>query len=333
MEEISSIQKAIFQQIKERLPANISFIHEIGEVLNLSYDSTYRRVRGDKDLSFEELYKLSKHYGISIDALCNIDSNSIVFNCLSLESAKFEVEQWMQMILHDIKMIHEAKDKQVIYAAKDPPVFHYFQFPEIIAFKVFLWEKTLFQFPGYDEKIFRLQDVEPELYNTGQKILAYATKVPTIEIWNRDSFSIMLRQIEYYWVSGFFETKDDILNLIDKLEKWVQHIQKQAEYGFKYIYGQTPEGIENSYQFYENDVVLNDNTILAKVDDKTIIYLTFNVLSLLVTTNPFFCETIRKHLKGLMMKSNLLSMVSAKERNRFFNRIINNIEQFRSSIN
>ena len=332
MEQINAIQKAIFQQIKEKLQPNVSFVHEIADLLDLSYDSAYRRIRGDKELSFVELYKLSTHYRISIDALCNIDSNNIIFNCQSLESKKFQVKEWLQAILNDLKRIHAAKEKEIIYAAKDPPFFHHFQFPEIAAFKIFFWEKTLFQFPEYEEKKFRLDEAEPEIYNIGKQVLGIITKIPTVEIWNQDSFNIMLRQIEFYWISGFFEKKDDLLNLIDKVEKWMLHIQKQAEMGFKFIYGEAVEGIENSYQFYENEVVLNDNTVLTRIDDLIVVYLTFNVLSLLVTTNQQFCKTVHQHLKGLMMKSNLISMVSAKERSRFFNRLLANIDEFKNRV-
>ena len=73
MEQLIEIQKAIFQQIKGLLPPHFSFVHEIAEVLGLSYDSAYRRIRGDKVLSFEELYKLSAHFKISIDAFAMLN--------------------------------------------------------------------------------------------------------------------------------------------------------------------------------------------------------------------------------------------------------------------
>ncbi len=332
MDPINHIQEAIFNQIKEKLPSGHSFVHDIADVLNISYDSAYRRIRGEKSLSFEELYKLSLRYGISIDTLFNVKSNNVVFNCLSLEPEKFIVKDWLSFVLEKVKEIRESKEKEIVYAAKDVPVFHYFQFPEIAAFKVFFWEKTLFQFPEYEEKQFRLDDADPEISKIGRQILSITNKVPTIEIWNQDTFNIMLRQIEFYWIAGFFAKKDDFLNLIDKIEKWVQHIQKQVEYGFKFFYDQTPEGIEDTYKFYENEVVLNDNTIMVTEDNIPTVYLTFNVLSLLVTTNPFFCNYVKKYMKGLIMKSNMLSRIGEKDRNRFFNLLFNLIEKFKSRI-
>lgn len=332
MEHLHEIQKIIFQQIKDKLPASHSFVHEISEVLNISYDSAYRRIRGEKALTFEELYKLSSQFGVSLDTLFNVETSNVVFNCLPLSSDKFEVKDWLNFILQSLSLISQAKEKEIIYSAADIPMFHYFQFPEIAAFKVFFWEKTLFQFPEYEGKLFRLDDTDPNIPKIGKQILAHAHKIPTTEIWNEDTFNIMLRQVEFYWVSGFFERKDDLLNLCDKIEKWVRHIKKQVECGFKFFYGQPAEGPENTFFFYDNEVVQNDNTIVASADGQTMVYLTFNVLSILTTNNSFFCNLIKSYLKGLMTKSNLISRVGEKGRSQFFNKQIQAIEQFKSRI-
>ncbi|MFC2081058.1 helix-turn-helix domain-containing protein [Bacteroidota bacterium] len=332
MEDIKQIQHSLFQQIKETLPPNHSFIHEIAELLGISYDSAYRRVRGDKELTMEDLYRLATQFNLSIDSLFNVKNNNVTFNCAPLDSENFKVKDWLKLVLQTIKDISSASEKEIIYAAKDVPVFHYFQIPEIAAFKVFFWEKTLFQFPEYKEKMFRLDETDPEIIKIGQQSLVYANKVPTKEIWNLDTFNIMLRQIEFYWVSGFFEKKDDLIILIDRVEKWIQHIQKQAEAGFKFIFGQAFEGIENSYQFYENEVVLSDNTILVNTDGKYTVFLTFNVLSLLVTKDEFFSGYVSNYMRGLLKTSNMISLYGAKDRNRFFNTLFQSIDKLKSKV-
>ena len=332
MDQLMEIQKAIFQQIKGTIPSNCSFVHEISEVLGLSYDSAYRRIRGDKVLSFEELYKLSMYFKISIDTFCNVESSNIIFDSHRIEPDSFRVCHWLEFILENIRKIHDANEKVIIYSAKDPPIFHYFHFPEIAAFKTFFWEKTLYHFHDYNNKLFRLEDADPEIQKIGRQILALSTKVPTIEIWNEDTFNITLGQIEFYWISGYFEKKDDLLNLIDKLEKWILHTQKQAECGFKFIYGQPAEGIENSFQLYENELVMGDNTILARVDHTLRVYLTYNSLNLLTTTNEYFCNSVKKYLEQLITSSNLISHVGAMERNRFFNRLLNAVVRFKEKI-
>jgi hypothetical protein len=138
--------------------------------------------------------------------------------------------------------------------------------------------------------------------------------------------------MEYYRVSGFFEKEEDLFLLCDKLEKWIHHIRKQAECGFKFIYGEPAEGIENTFKMYENEVVLNDNSIFVRRDDVRTVYLTFNTLSLLITQSPFFCANIDNYFSKLIRKSNLISISGAKERNRFFNRLLSVVNDFRKRI-
>lgn len=332
MKQVFNIQETLFLKIKEKLPANVSFVHEIAELLEISYDSVYRRFRLEKELSLEELYKLCTHFDVSSDSLFNISDNKVNFSCHSITPSDFNVKKWLDMIHFDLQRLFETKEKEIIYAAKDPPFYHYFHFSEIAAFKIFFWQKTLFQFPEFEDKKFSFQVVPDEVLTKGKQILSLSTKIPTIEIWNQDTFTMMLRQIDFYWISGYFESKEDVLLLLDKTEKWIRHIQKQAELGFKFLYGQEPKGVEDSFKFYENEVVLNDNTIFARLDDVTKVYLTFNVLSLLVTSDTVFCDHIESYFKGLMRKSNLISRTNEKGRNRFFNKLIETVELFRSRI-
>ena len=55
-------QESLFNAIKNSLAANISLVHDVSELLGISYDSAYRRIRGEKELSLDELKKLSLHY-------------------------------------------------------------------------------------------------------------------------------------------------------------------------------------------------------------------------------------------------------------------------------
>lgn len=247
MSDLKDIQAAIFLEIKNKIPDNLSLVHEIADLFKISYDSAYRRIRVEKIISLEELYLLSKHFGISIDSYFEVKSGKIAFDNLTVDQHTSCIKGWLQKIGHDFERIIQASNKSIIYSAKDAPFYHFFQIPEIAAFKVFFWQKTLFQFSEYKDRKFSLDEYDNEIQKIGRKILIASTKVPTIEIWNEDTFGIFIRQIEYYWISGLFKNEKDIRIICDKLEDWIRHVQLQAEYGFKFLYGQEPHGVENSF--------------------------------------------------------------------------------------
>ena len=148
----SAMQEVLFQTIKAKLPAHISFVHDLSELLGISYDSAYRRIRAEKELSMEELKLVCMHYNISVDSLFNFQSNQVIFNTLALGVDGFTFENWLMSLLEGVKGIFNSREREIIYAAKDLPVFYFFEWPEIAAFKIYFWNKTMIPSSEYENK-------------------------------------------------------------------------------------------------------------------------------------------------------------------------------------
>ena len=266
-----------------------------------------------------------------MDALFNLKSNHVIFNSLAIGENGFNIENWLQSLLAAIKKISSAKEREIIYAAKDIPVFYYFEFPEIAAFKIYFWNKALIPASGYENKMLTLE-VPDGLYDVGRQLLSHYIRIPTIEIWSEETISSVIRQIEYCYVSGFFARIDDVFRLCDVLESWLNHVQRQAECGSQMMFGSPCEGIENNYRLFHNEVLVTDNTILVKTDGQKTSYNTYNVINQLITTNPVFCDQVENSLRNLMEKSTLISGTSAKERYRFFNILHDKVKALRIKI-
>lgn len=321
-------QESLFNAIKEILPPNISLVHDISELLNISYDSAYRRIRGEKELSLDELKKLSLHYKISIDTLFNLKSENVVFKSMFLGDTGVNFGHWLQNTHDQLKMISSFREKELIYSAKDIPIFHYFDFPEIFAFKVLFWHKALIPTSEFKEKFITL-DLDENLLKLGRHVALIYNKIPTSELWNEETFNSIIRQIEFCYVSGYFSKKELAFQLCDSLEAMIEHLQHQAALGFRFLHGTKPEGIEGSFKLFYNEVLLGDNTILVKTDGHPTTFFTYNVINLLITTNPLFCQQIEHSLRVLMQESTLISHTSAKDRNRFFIQILDKINGLR----
>ncbi|HNY03334.1 MAG TPA: hypothetical protein PKG48_12130, partial [Bacteroidales bacterium] len=255
----------------------------------------------------------------------------VTFKSLAIGENGFELENWLQSLEVSIRQIHQCRQREIIYAAKDIPVFYYFEFPEIAAFKFYFWNKALIPDSSYENRQMEL-DPSPALFETGRRMLAFYIRIPTIEIWSVETITSILRQIEYCHESGFFSTRDDVFRLCDVVDTLLNHVQSQAECGFQYMHQSPAEGIENSFRLFNNEVLVTDNTILVSADGKKTSYNTYNVINQLITTNPVFCDHIEKSLKNLMQKSTLISGTSAKERYRFFNLLHEKVRSLRVRI-
>ncbi|MHC1774951.1 MAG: hypothetical protein AB9834_06000 [Lentimicrobium sp.] len=321
-------QDLLFEAIKSSLHPDVSLVHVISELLDMSYDSAYRRLRGEKELSLDELTKLSLHYKISIDSLINLKSDNIVFKTLFLSDQGISFSGWLESTLSQVKLINSFSERELIYSAKDVPIFHYFEFPELFAFKTHFWHKSLIPSTEFNERFITLE-LADSLLLLGRQIATIYSKIPTSELWNEEVFNSIIRQIEFSYVSGYFSRKENAFRLCDVLEKMICHMKQQAELGFRFHYGSTPEGIEGSYKLYFNEVLLGDNTVFVKMNGNPTAYITYNVINLLITNNPVFCQQIEKSLRILMHESTLISATSSKDRNRYFNNLLEKINGLR----
>ena len=130
------LQSNFFQKIKDILSPNASFADELADVLGVSKDSVYRRLRNETSLSLEEIIILSEHFKVPFDLIEKQENNAVTFTYKSLENQN-DFKTYIQSIITDLSQIIQSDDKMVTYAANDIPIFHHFHFKELTAFKIF----------------------------------------------------------------------------------------------------------------------------------------------------------------------------------------------------
>lgn len=319
-------QQVFFNHIKGMLPPHISFVDEIAEVLSVSNDSAYRRIRGEKPIALEEIKKLCVKYKISLDQLLHLNSESVIFSGKRADPLNFNFELYLQDFLWQHEMINSFEQKELLILPKDVPVYHYYNFPELAAFKYFFWMKTILNYPDYNKTIFNPSLMAENLMKTGEKILATYNKIPSTEIWNVENINTTLRQIEYYKETNVFASEDDVQKIYDCLERSIDFVELQAEAGHKINQPGKGQRQGAPFNIYINDFILGDNTYMPILNGKKIVFLTHSHLNYMNTKNEAFAEYTYNHFQNILHKSTLISVVGEKDRRRFFNRIRLNID-------
>jgi plasmid maintenance system antidote protein VapI len=314
----AELQQQIFQQIKTKLPQHLSMVDEVANVLNVSTDSAYRRIRGEKALSLEEVYKLCVHFQISFDQLFNLQSGTFMFKGEFAQDFNFDFHRYVSNIEQQVKYMNSFQQKQMFYVCKDIPVFHHFHFREIAAFKYFLWMKLFIQSPEFAHKKFRLADYPNEMWETGKKILKHYNHLESSEIWNIESVNSTIRQIEFYRDMDMLADEEEVYQVYDALERLVTHLELQADAGHKFFADDPAHTPMGSFQMYFNEVTLGDNCIMAVLDGTKAVFINHSVINFMLTRDTHFCDRIQEHIQNLMRKSTLISQVSERERTRFF---------------
>ena len=327
------MQQLFFQHIRNNLPPHLSLVDEIAGLLNVSNDSAYRRIRGEKGISFEEIRTLCSHFRISLDQLFYLNSESVLFTGRLADNDNFTFDLYLNGILDQLMYMNSFDKRELIYLNKDIPIFHYFHFQELAAFKFFFWMKTLLQYPLFGKTLFVSDDFTGGLHKTADRIVDEYNKIPSQEVWNVENIHSTIRQIEYYKETKMFRSSQDIVDLYDCLEKTIDHIERQAELGYKFSLAQRKPPTKVSYKLFVNEFILGDNTLCAILNDTKVVYLNHTVLNFIGTKDTAFTEYTYQHYQNIIRKSTLISDVGEKERSRFFNTMREKIHNRRKAVN
>lgn len=312
------IQQKFFERLKQLVPTNISLANEIAEVLEISADGAYRRMRGDTVLSMDELVKLFRHYKIPPDMLANPDETTATFYFRKMIQDETGFKDYLQNILTDLVKINASNPKQIVYAASDPPLFHQFYFAEYAAFKMFFWQKSILNIPSLDGKKFNVADTRPELAEMCRKIVETYIQIPSIEIWHEDTVVSNLKLIEFAWDSGLFKSKDDAFKICSLFSDILSLVEKQAEKCSKFIKEEKWAENEGNFTMYHSELLLSNNHIFVTAGNMKALYLTHNTFNSMATTNAVFLNENDLWLKNLIRKSLPISGVAEKQRHKFF---------------
>ena len=318
MDATTDLQQQLFNFIKSSQP-HISLADELCDLLDISHDSAYRRIRGEKPLTLNELKRICERYHISLDQVLQLQNDAVVFHASDINRPVFLFIDYLKGMLQQFKYLNSFKERQMLYLCKDLPIWQFYLFPELAIFKTFFWIKTLLNQPEYNRQQFSLSGNSlDECLEIGRQINREYNQLPCTELWNRESINSTLSQIQYCKDADIFKTRTDLEAVVDSFEKTLDHLEQQAEKGLKFIPGGSDVTYRSPLQMYINEVVIGSNTILAEVDETKISFIPYNVFSYMITRDVRFNESTFHAFKNLVSRSTLISGTGEKERNKFF---------------
>lgn len=331
--DANQTQQLFFNHIKSKLPLHLSFVDEMAEDLNISNDSAYRRIRGEKPITLEEMFVLCRKYHVSADRFFQLESNAVIFSVDKVDHLSFGFNKYLEFVLSNLKLFKLLENPTIIFYFKDIPIFHYLPFPELSAFKFFFWKRTLMAYPELAKQQFNGEEADVETLETSKKIIDLYAQIPCIDIWNEESVNITIKQIEFYRQSNVFASRELLLKVYSQLEEALDQLEMQAEAGRKFSYGQ-PVTLNSGapYDVFINESLIGDNTIYAQGGEKKITFINHNGLNFMSTQDKTFCDYTYKTLQNIMRKSMHISATGENQRSMFFNTLRGKIYEKKKNI-
>ena len=104
----------------------------------------------------------------------------------------------------------------------------------------------------------------------------------------------------------------------DSCDAMLQHLQRQAEKGVKFLPGAGEAGYKADLKLYINEIILGNNSIMVELDGQRISFINYIVLKYISTTDKLFTGKTFDNFNNLVSRSVMISGTGEKERVKFF---------------
>jgi hypothetical protein len=324
--DYAAIQKQFLQKIEDLISKETSLVFELSELLGISTDSVYRRMRAETMMTLDEIIKVCNHYNVSFDAFSKTESGMVTFRYSVPEPTFESFLNYQLKIRDDMRKILASESGKIIYAAEDIPVFFHYGFDEISRFKIFYWLKSVASVPELQTVQYNPNLISNEILDVSKEIFDMYMNIPSVEIWTEMTVVSAVKQIEYFWESGFFAGPEDALRVCESLTEELTVILGMAEKSAKN--GKEKE----NYRLYCSDIEIANNCVLVELGNHRAVYLGHLTFYTLSTSSETYGEKTAGWLDTLIRKSTLISGVSEKQRLRFFKKAMDTVGELKKKI-
>lgn len=306
------MQKHLFEIISSRTTNQYKIVEILEELLETSANSVYRRMRGETELTFSEMYTLCKKYNISMDEVFNFRSGqNALFHYMPVDlSDQNSYISYLKGLSETFTVLNQ-QDQELYLTANDIPFYYFGNYPELLYFKLFAWNNTINRNTmSYRDFCTRLD--KDTILPLHKKVTHSFMNIPSKEIWINQTIDVLLKLLEHYYDIGAFDSKETVLFLLNQLTSLMDMVKTNAEDGFKGSSKNIP------FHLYLCPVDLENNRILLKNGENMSCSIRLYTVNSITTGDRTMCLETLKWINDLIAKSIQISGVSIKERTHFF---------------
>ncbi len=317
-------QEKFVKQLKSIVPANLSLADELADLLKVSTDSVYRRLRCQSAFSFDEVAIISSKFGVSIDGLFNTDALQVTFNFNPMFESTSNFGKYLEWYAKYLTDLSKIKGARIIFAAEDVPLFRHFKYKTLSAFKSFYWSKAVLNNEFFIGKKFNPNIVPPEIIAINQQTYEAYSQIDSVEIWTEETILSTLKQVEFFWESDLFENRDQALVVIEEIREMLEELKLNCEKSSK-----GNDSNHGHFTLYSSEVYIGNNAVLIEPGESNLlerVFLGYNTFNNISTFNASIAKETKLWMENLIKKSLLLSGTAEKQRAKFFKKMDQHVD-------
>lgn len=293
--------------LRAGIPANLNAAQTVSDVLGISLDAAYRRLRGQSPLTLEEGMKLAAALGLSLDALAASGKGQIVFELEAAADDHDSRTSNLERLLQMGKALAEDSEARIVHSQEDIIPFRMYGYRQLRAFKHYHWERLY-----ADDTASRFDPATENLQRdeAAAGIYKLYMRIPSLEVWSEYSLDSTLRQIRYDMETGHFSSAKDALEVTADLHLLLDDLQEQARTGRKHR--------ENDFQLFWSEIAVFNGSLMLYAKGFQRVYAGHHTMHYLSTSNLDYCRQTEQWNDLLLRRSLNLTGYAEKLRYRFF---------------
>lgn len=297
-------QVSFFERLRAAIPDYQNLAQSVADALNISMNEAYKKIRGGSALSLQQVVQLSDTFNVPFIYNPN-QSSSVTFNFLSVNE-DLNMVNYLGDLLANLKLIQQSKTKHITITTDDIPIFHFFKYPELTAFKLFFWANNA----NNSELKFDGSTLTDEIIALSQELHQLYLEIPSTEIWAKDTVHGTIEQIRYAYEAGYISNKALAEKVVEQVRYCLTDMNMYAISSKKTI------DPDHTFNWYNCDV-LGSIAYLVDFKESMLCFNRFNTFNYLKTNDQFYCEQTKRWMQGLINKSIAFSGQGEKHRNKY----------------
>ncbi len=315
------INEKLLHIIREKVPQGTTVASVLMDILSMSKEAVYRRLRGEVPFTFDEAAVIATHMGISLDNIVGSDIVNIVpFQLKQVEYSNPKEFDYVQLE-HFISFLHATRGDSFRELGAS-----YNLFPHVLytgcdylsKYYIFRW---MYQSNGI-KGIKSIEDIEitPRLADIQKRYMEESMYINnTFYIWDSLVFQYLVNEIKFF-SSIRYITKEDTLAMREDLLKFVSRLERLA------AKGQFETG--KKIQFYLSPINLDTTYSYLQTQDYSISQIKVFSLNTIASFDINTFDKLKSWIQSLRRLSTLISESNEIQRVQFFKKqreIINTI--------
>lgn len=247
--------------IRSYIPENVSPVHILTELLNLSKESVYRRLRGQIPFTITEIIEISKHFGFSIEEIIN----QKYFN-FEKDIEEDNQSEWQDIDITNYQLfsgnvelyknLHKAKKASSFIVSTRIPVFFTMSFDRITTFYLYKMAHQLMDVPlDFYFSDFEINNAATSLR---QQFIYYYNRIRDLTILiDKNCFQNVINEINYFYernllsVEDRTQLKEELFLVLDLVEQIARKGYNDCDTKVDLFISSI--GVEANYAYYQFD--------------------------------------------------------------------------------